>query len=320
MSWIELSTYATTEAIDWIRTLLASVDYSGEINISKPIDSDLDNSNHSVEETFLVQFYLPDQSQSRTKVTQVIQQLATLERTGMITALQSALVQDLPSTSEFAAIHQVGRFVILPSNSSNFPLNANDIPLKVEQTLAFGSGFHPATVLSLKLIERYVSSSMTTLDLGCGSGILSVAMAKLGANVTAIDNDRVAIAATQTMIQNNDVTQSVTTFVGSLGNGSSLGHWMGDSLTSDVTTIQPDANFDLIVANIFARIHISLVQDYHKALYQNPDRSGLLITAGYDIDYEAEIKQTFAAMGFKLLDTERLGSWVAHVHQRQSDR
>jgi len=265
--------------------------------------------------SFIIQMYLPNEAQSRTQVDQLLQVLSPLQRTGMITDMQTAIVDEILVIHDLSPIHRVGRFVILPLDGNAYIPNVDEIPLQVEQTLAFGSGFHPATVLSLKLLERFVMPGMHVLDLGCGSGILSIAMAKLGATVTAIDNDPTAIAATQQAIYENHVSQSVTTLVGSLGDGSQLGHWLGEALSHEVQVIRPNKDFDLIVANIFARIHLSLVEDYRNALCNDSDRSGFLITAGYDTDYEQEIKQTFAQAGFKLLAIEQIGSWIAHVHQ-----
>lgn len=264
---------------------------------------------------FIIQMYLPNEAQSRIQVDQLLQVLSPLQRTGMMTEMQTAIVHEIPVVHDSLPIHRVGRFVMLPLHGHEYIPNGDEIPLQVEQSLAFGSGFHPATVLSLKLLEQCVTPEMHTLDLGCGSGILSIAMAKLGATVTAIDNDPTAIAATQQAIYQNHVSQSVTTLVGSLGDGSQLGHWMGEALNHEVQVIQPNKDFHLIVANIFARIHLSLVEDYRNALCNNSDRAGLLITAGYDTDYEPEIRQTFSQAGFELLDVAQIGTWVAHTHQ-----
>jgi len=314
MAWIELSTYTTDEAIDWIRTLLAEINYSGEMQIESYTDSTTHLLDQSSEWTLVVRLYLPDEVQSHTQLNLLTQQLSSLQRTGMISDWQLIRMADLPSSDGLSPRHTIGQFVILSPNSTK-PLTDGQIPLKVGQSLAFGSGFHPATMLCLKLLERYITPGMKTLDLGCGSGVLSVAMAKLGATVMAIDNDAIAIDATQNAVQQNGVTQLVTTFVGSLGNGSNLGHWMGGELAQNITTIQPASEFDLIVANIFARIHLSLVHDYHKALKQNGDRNGILITAGYDADYEHEIDTTFQQAGFQTLACERLGNWIAFAHQ-----
>jgi len=321
MTWIELTAHTTDEAIDWIRTLLASTNYQYNIFIKSFINSQ-NNFSTDIEEmtwTNTVQIYLEQNDQTLAHVDQIIQILSSLQRTAMMTELEVSTVEELPSLSESCSAKRVGRFVITSPYSSYRPAT-NETPLIIESRFGFGSGFHPATILSLQLLERYIAPGMNTLDLGSGSGILSVAMAKLGATVTAIDNDPIAVQATEGTIKINQVDHAVTVRIGSLGSGSSLGHWMGGTAITGEASLQPEGDFDLIVANLFARIHISLVNDYRKALQHNSDRSSLIITAGYDIDYEQEIDLTFTQAGFRRCDRAQYGDWVALVHECNSDR
>lgn len=289
MSFVELSLDATEEAIDWIRSLLATVDYSGELQVDEAAEP----------WAFHVRFYLSD----RTKVNQIENALSSLHRTGMTTELETAIVEH--KTESTTVNHRIGnRFVI---GSATAP---DDIELNIQASLAFGSGFHPATILSLQLIERHVTSDLQVLDLGCGSGILSVAMAKLGANVLAIDNDAIAVKATQEALTNNNVQELVTTQVASLGKGSDLGHWMGGE-TGEVLSIEPNGSFDLIVANVFARIIIRLSEDLRKALRPN----GKLILAGFTIEYEEELNEALGALGFEVIDRLQTGDWISLVYQ-----
>lgn len=314
MTWIQLSADTTDEAIDWMRTLLAEIDFTGEIRIIAQPDSNHPASAPSAEWTLTVQLYLPDDPLARATLNQVSHQLSALQRTGMMSDWRRATVAELPPDATVAPSHTIGRFVIRPPSATE-PVTADRIALQVSPGLAFGSGFHPATGLCLHMIERYVMPGMQTLDLGCGSGILSVAMAKLGSRVTALDNDPIAIAVTQATLDHNGVAPLVTACVGSLGQGSTLGHWMGGALNQDLMMLEPQQNFDLIVANIFARIHLSLISDYRAALNPQGDRGGLLITAGYDTDYEQEIDQALQQAGFQAIAREHCGNWVAFTHR-----
>lgn len=289
MSLIELSLDATEEAIDWIRSLLATVNYTGELQIEKGESP----------WAFHVRFYLSD----RTKLNQIEQALSSLYRTGMTTELETAIVeQKIESTAESYRIGN--RFVIGSANQTD------DIALNIQESLAFGSGFHPATILSLRLIERHITPGLEVLDLGCGSGILSVAIAKLGAKVLAIDNDAIAVEATQKAVEQNTVQDLVTVQLASLGKGSELGHWMGGD-TGEISAIEPNENFDLIVANVFARILIRLSEDLKKAV-RSPGR---LILAGFTIEYEEELTETLGALGFELCDRLQEGDWIALAYQ-----
>ena len=152
---------------------------------------------------------------------------------------------------------------------------------------------------------------MHTLDLGSGSGILSVAIAKLGASVLAIDNDSIAVTATQDAVQLNQVASQVTVICGSLGSASQLGHWLGGDSIESVPEIKANAQFDLIVANIFARIHISLAAEFYKALRSTSMHSGILITAGYTSDREEDITAAMREAGLVVYDRVQINEWIA---------
>ncbi|NJO78786.1 MAG: 50S ribosomal protein L11 methyltransferase [Cyanobacteria bacterium RM1_2_2] len=318
MQWMELSLHTTDEAIDWVRTLLATIDFTGEMGLApyqpeqnQPEQNQPEQSAHSNQPwAYTLRLALPYDSQTMTRAEVIHRLLSPLERTGLTTALEMEMVDQQPVYTT-TAIHPIGdRFVVLPPHYP-YEVTSNQILLRLEPTLAFGSGLHPATVLSLRLLERHVTPTMSTLDLGCGSGILSVAMAKLGAQVLALDNDPTAVQATHQAVQLNDMEAKITVTQGSLAGGSNLGHWMGGTLLDTGTTLNPVDCFDLIVANILGRIHIALASDYRQAIRQAETGSGLLITAGFTTDQEQEVAEALTKAGFTVIDCERLGEWVA---------
>lgn len=346
MSWMELSLDTTPEAVDWIRTLLAtSNEYQGGIYV-KPytiapesetiLEHEINPEPQSPSEdafdlssavdadpawAFTLCLYLPNDRQAHTTATTIDSLLSPLHRTGLTSALQVAILSEKPAESasddpSHAPVHRIGdRFVVL-STHTPYQTVATEIPLRLQQTLAFGSGLHPATRLTLQLLERHVAPGISGLDLGSGSGILSVAMAKLGAQVVALDNDQVAVQATQDAVNLNDVTQQVQVMEGSLGGGSQLGHWMGGSI-APVSSLAPSAQFNLIVANILGRIHVELAGDYAQALRSTPEQLGRLITAGFTTDYEGEVTAAMEKAGFTIGDSERWGEWVALMFVQQ---
>jgi ribosomal protein L11 methyltransferase len=228
------------------------------------------------------------------------------------------VVEEKPTHTEVLnpLVHRIGeRFVVLTPDAPYQSEAADEITLRLKTTLSFGSGLHPATIVSLRLLERYIVPTMNVLDLGSGSGILSVAMAKLGANVLALDNDSTAVQATQDAVRRNGVEQQVTVMEGSLGHGSDLGHWMGGDTIDNVPEIKATATFDLIVTNILARVHIALADDFQRALRRTDAQAGLLITAGFTADYEDEVTMALTEAGLEALDCERFNEWVALAHR-----
>ncbi|MBD2089034.1 50S ribosomal protein L11 methyltransferase [Microcoleus sp. FACHB-1515] len=293
---IELRLEATAEGIDWVRSLLATIGYAGEIDI-RPTEGE--------SWPYRVRLY-PAQG---FEVDRIASTLYSLERTKLTSALKAFNVDEV--TIAASPTTSIGRFTIQPPDRK--PAETDQITLQIGSTLAFGSGLHPATIVSLKLLDRHLSPSMQTLDLGSGSGILSVAMAKLGADVMAIDNDPIAVQATESTVKLNGVESQVQTLQGSLGQGSEFGHWMNGSSFGSVAAIRPIAQFDLIVANILAHLHLTLATDYQQALKPK----GILITAGYTIDRAEEIDAALQAVGFEAIDREMLDDWIAIAHRLQ---
>ncbi len=315
MSWIELSLDTTNEAVDWVCTLLAKAIAAEDIHINPYREL---SAKVSHQWTFTIQMYLTEDTQIHQRIKAIAEILNPLHRTGMTSELQTFVVDQLPTHREEdhqnSLIRKIGdRLVIIAPDSNYQPSNDQEIILRLQNSLAFGTGLHPATVLSLRLLERHVKPPLHTLDLGSGSGILSVAIAKLGAQVLAIDNDPIAVSATQEAVQRNQVAEMVTVMGASLGSASQLGHWMGGDRLESIPEIKADGQFDLIVANIFARVHISLADEYYQALRNNSKHahSGILITAGYTSDRQEDVISAMLAVGFSLCDRQQIGEWVA---------
>ncbi len=311
MSWIELNLDTTNEAVDWVYTLLAKAIATEDIHISE-YEGD------PAKWTFTIQMYLPENARIHQRIDEIEKILTPLHRTGMTSKLQTFVVPQKPISIESgqnvrnSLIRRIGdRFVILCADSDYQARNSQEIILQLQTSLAFGSGLHPATILSLQLLERYVEPTLYTLDLGSGSGILSIAIAKLGAKVLAIDNDPIAVAATQDAVERNQVTSQVQVQEASLGSASQLGHWMGGDSIESITAIEAKGQFDLIVANIFARVHISLAPEFYKALRSTSTHSGILITAGYTSDRADNVTSAMIEAGFEEYDRAQIDEWTA---------
>lgn len=322
MTWMELSIDTKQEAVDWVSTLLAATDYIENIRITKYPKPDLhcltDQEVVQPRFSFAIHFCLPYDVSVGTRVEKIDHLLEPLQRIGLIAAIQMAVVEEKPAPAggNSALVHRIGQKFVAIAPDAPYPFEVVDeVTLRLGTTFTFGSGLHPTTVVSVQLLERYIVPAMNVLDLGSGSGILSVAMAKLGARVLALDNDSIAVQATQDAVRRNEVEQWVTVMEGSLGRGSDLGHWMGGDTINNVPTISATATFDLIVANILARVHIALAHDYKRALRRTDAHAGLLITAGFTTDYEDEVTKALIEAGFEAVDCERLNEWVALVHR-----
>jgi ribosomal protein L11 methyltransferase len=296
---LELSVDTTREAVDWVCALLAPPDLPAELSVGPPDEPDWELG---------VSAYLPAGA-TRAVVARLDEALAPLRRMGLAGDLQVDEVAERPPARPSAPRRVGARLVLLGPGVEATP-GRDDLPIRVDHGPAFGSGLHPATVCSLRLIERHARPGEPALDLGSGSGVLSVALARLGAAVLALDNDPVAVAATGAAVRRNGLEGAVQASLGSLAGGAAVGHWLGSAPLEPVAAIEARARFDLIAANVLARLHATLAPDYRAALRPG----GRLITAGYTLDQAADVEASLAEAGLSPLDRVEEGEYVGLVH------
>ncbi|MEA3377052.1 MAG: 50S ribosomal protein L11 methyltransferase, partial [Chloroflexota bacterium] len=163
-------------------------------------------------------------------------------------------------------LHIGERIVIQPSWLDYDP-RSEDIVIRLDPGMAFGTGLHPTTQMCLRALEEFVQPGAEMLDVGTGSGILAIAAAKLGArSVLAVDNDPQAVAVARSNVVGNDVGQRVCVERGSLP--------------------EISGSYDLVVVNILARVIVELVEE---GLSERMRPSAVLITAGITVDKASEV-------------------------------
>lgn len=191
---------------------------------------------------------------------------------------------------------QIGkRLLILPAWIDD--PNQGRIAVKIDPSMAFGTGTHPTTQLCMELLESTVTPGQPVIDVGCGSGILSIGAVKLGAKYAlAVDIDNAAIRSTKENAQANDVLDKIETGLGS------------------VTEVK-EGKFSikqapLVLANILAPVIIRLFDAGLADLLSPGGKmvlSGILETQADDVVRAAEAK------GLKRVDQRQITDWVAIV-------
>ncbi|BEK14529.1 50S ribosomal protein L11 methyltransferase [Campylobacter lari] len=165
------------------------------------------------------------------------------------------------------------------------------INIIIDPALAFGSGHHESTYTCIEFLQKYTDSSKFCLDVGCGSGILSIIMAKLGAKVQACDTDELAIVASKENAKLNRVSFDDI--------------WVG-SVNKSLH------KYDIVVANIIADILIILEKD----LKEKTKEGGILILSGILNKYEDRIKDKFKDL--TLLETKYKGEWLSLAYKKET--
>lgn len=185
-----------------------------------------------------------------------------------------------------------GHFFITPSWAQTTDLDnaalQNSIPIIIDPAFAFGSGHHPSTAMCLEFLSQMQLRETKVLDVGCGSGILSIASAKMGAQVYACDVDCESIKQTDKNLAMNNVR------ICKLLEGG-ICAFKDDNLT-----------FNVIVANIVAHTLMTLRDDFFGAL----ECEGIIILSGILDIYENEVVEKFAPK-FNLVRSSKRDEWVA---------
>jgi ribosomal protein L11 methyltransferase len=224
-------------------------------------------------------------------------------------------------------VQRIGEHAVVVPSWLEYDPRPGDVVLRLDPGMAFGTGLHPTTQLCVALLERYVGPGMQVLDLGCGSGILAIAAAKLGTGtVLALDTDPIAVTATRENVGRNGVAELVRVAEGSLGGGAALGHWLGESVVRSPLSVVPDEEqratdyglwtFDIVVANIIARVLAALAVDMAGVLTPG----GLLIASGIIVEREPEVVEAFGAAGLAPIERRQEGDWVALVYGRNRNQ
>ncbi len=201
------------------------------------------------------------------------------------------------------------RFVIVPAwmwpaEKGAGPLEDGDLPLVLDPGMAFGTGLHPSTQLCLMAMEDAVRPGDRVLDAGCGSGILSIAAARLGAGeVHAFDVDAIAVTATAQNAALNDLPVPVHVFE-SAGPGD--GPFWAPAAGSP-------RQFDAILVNILVHVIIALLD---RGLSRFLAPGGRMILAGVIAEQEPQLAEALARHGLSVARKLEQGDWVAFVVEK----
>ena len=174
----------------------------------------------------------------------------------------------------FPPLH-IGKFLIAPPWAE---IEDAKLVIRLDPGLAFGTGQHPTTRMCLELLGEHLGdkSAVRVLDVGCGSGILAIAAAKLGAHVVASDMDRFCIDATRENAQVNDVANQIE-----------IVEAAGADWTSE--------HFPLVVANLMSDLLIRLAPDLSNRVLE----SGTLVVSGISSPRADDVEAAMHNVGFK---------------------
>ena len=318
MKWDKYTIDTTTEAEDFISMMLSENGIEGiEIEDNVPLTKE------ETGEMFIdfppelppdegkskVSFYLEageDHTETLKAVRIGLEQLRSMVEIGSgdITSSQTEDIDWINNWKQFFQSFYIDDILIKPTWEPLKEEDKNKFLIEIDPGISFGTGKHETTQLCIRQIRKYLKEGERVLDVGCGSGILSIAALKLGAgSVVGTDVDGDCITSThENMTVTHLAENSGEFYVGNLIDDKAFQEKIG-------------TGYDLVVANILADIIIPMAP----ALYQCAKEQGVLITSGI-IDFkENEVKEALEQAGFEILEVNHQGEWV-NVTARKNQR
>lgn len=311
MIWNELIIHTSNEAVEAIANILNEHGANGVV-IEDPNDLkrtkrdkfgelyDLDASKYPKEGVYIKSYFV-DNDEWPNKEREIKQKINDLASIGIDLGNNKIWINTVHEEDwanewkkYFKPIKVTERIVIVPSWESYDEKDKDDLLITIDPGMAFGTGTHPTTVLSLKALENYIQEGDIVLDVGSGSGILSIASSLLGAkHVYSYDLDEVAVKSTKANRELNNLTGKITVSQNDL-----------------LKNVQQKAN--VIVSNILAEILLLLIDDAWDNLYDN----GYFITSGIITSKHNLVEDKLKDKGFKIIETKTKDDWVSIVAQK----
>lgn len=239
-----------------------------------------------------IEGYLPDTADAGHVLARLFRRAEDLGRDGIHVALRVETVADQDWAhawkAHFHVMRITDRIVIKPAWKS-FDPNPGDLVIHLDPGMAFGTGTHPSTCMCLKQIQGLLVPGRSFLDVGCGSGILMIAAAGLGAaRITGIDTDSTAVAVAGENLAKNGIDP---------------GRYRLFTGTLDQTAQEP---FDLIAANIIAQTLVAIMGDIRQRLAPH----GRAVLSGIIRQRQPDVEAALVRHGLTVLNLDSEEEWV----------
>ncbi len=299
--WIELAVTCDAEAVESVSELFAQYGFNQGVAIEEAFTQDADGDNFAVDLTkpVIVRTFLHAADVAPTTIDTIRNALWHLGRLRTVGELQVSERAEEDWANAWKAhysVHRVGRRVLVRAPWHEYDPALDEVVIELDPGMAFGTGLHPSTQLSMIAVEEELTPGDRVLDVGIGSGILATGAALLGASaVDGVDIEPVAVRSARENAARNGVASIVRVEQGSVGDD------------------QPfSGEYDLVVANIIARILIELSQALARAVRPG----GTLILGGIIDSKEDAVKAAFVNTGLTLTRRELREDWVMQVWRK----
>lgn len=320
MRWNKYTLTTTAEAEDMISSMMMEAGIEGiEIEDKVPL-SESDKSQMFVDilpegpaddGVARISFYLEPDQDNAAILAAVEEGLEEIRSwgvdvgTGTIEASQTEDKDWINNWKQYFHQFYVDDILIKPSWEEVKPEDREKLLIQIDPGTAFGTGMHETTQLCIRQIKKYVKSDTVLLDVGTGSGILSIAALKLGAKFACgTDLDPCAITAVKENMEVNGVEEDKYTVM--------LGNIIDDKAVQEAVGYE---KYDMVVANILAEVLVPLTP----VILAQMKPGALYITSGIIDDKEETVVKAVKAVGLEVLEVNHQGEWVSVTARKRQD-
>ena len=311
MKWNKYTLKTRTEAEDIISSMMMDVGVEGiEIEDKVPL-TEQDKAQMFVDimpivgeddGTAYISFYLEpemDQEEMLRRVREGLEEISEWMDIGEGTIVASETEDKdwINNWKEYFHQFYVDDILIKPSWEEVKPEDKEKLLIQIDPGTAFGTGMHETTQLCIRQIKKYVTPKTKLLDVGCGSGILSIVALKLGAeSAVGTDLDPCAITATEENTEVNGIPKEKFEVM--------IGNIIDDKAIQDRVGYE---KYDIVVANILADVLVPLTP----VIVNQMKVGGLYITSGIIDNKEETVVEAVKAAGLEVLEVTYQGEWVS---------
>lgn len=314
MKWTEVLIKVDPQAVEAVTDILYGLGAQG-VAIDEPVDVErlredelywdyIDEKllENDTEETKIMAYFSEEETNLPEKIAVIREKIRNLTEFGLsigsgTVELSNVNQEDWESAWKqyFKPVHVTDRIVVKPEWEEYSP-QEGEIVIEIDPGMAFGTGTHETTSMCINQIEKNLKSGDTVIDIGCGSGILSMAAVLLGAQrATGVDLDPVAVRVALENVELNNLQDKIEILHGNL---------------TDV--IREKA--DIVVANIMADIILILLEDVRAFIKDD----GLFISSGIIQEKRAAVEARLLEKNFRIVEVETKGEWCAITAQKKS--
>lgn len=306
-NWIEITIHTTNEASEIVESILLDYGSTG-VAIEDPttLEENLHDDFGTIVELsptdfpdvgVIVKGYINElnfDDETFTRFKGELEQLGQNINIGEFFKIETTTIKDSDwenSWKDYFDILNIGeKFVIVPT-WREYENEENKYVINIDPGMAFGTGGHETTSLCIKNLEKYVKPHDNIIDVGCGSGILSITASYLtDGEIKAVDLDKLAVDVSRENFALNNLENRITVEEASL-------------LTKETK------KYNVIVANILAHIIELMLDDAYKLL----EDGGYYITSGIIKDKKDELLEKMLERGFKLVEETSDNEWYSFV-------